>query len=67
MAQWKPIKSIIVSSEQYSDVLEMANAVARENQEPVTSLSARLLRDALTRIVAEKGLKVNTVGASCGG
>jgi hypothetical protein len=59
MAQWKPIKSIIVSSEQYSDVLEMANAVARENQEPVTSLSARLLRDALTKSIAEKGLKVN--------
>jgi len=67
MARYKSISEIRFATKHYPDILEMANQVGQRANENVTSLSARLLRDALTRIVAEKGLKVNTVGASCGG
>jgi len=55
------------AQDQYPDILEMANRIGQDANENVTSLSARILRDSLAKIVAKKGLKINGAGASCGG
>ena len=58
MAQYRPITAIRIVEQQYPDILEMVNSLGKATNENATSLSARVLRDALTRIIAKKGIKV---------
>ena len=63
MARYRKIVGITLKEQQYPDILEMANQVGHATNENLTILSARILRDALTRIIAKKGIKIKIKGS----